>query len=107
MRVSKFFKFNKFKIIFLLAFIVITGLVFWLADFLDSNIFAIIFAILYFPALFFAWNFQFLPIFKFCSGDICSYHQTIPVRISVLVFIVYVYLLACLIDLIIHKLRKR
>jgi len=106
-RLKEFFKLNKFKIIFSLIYIITTLLVFLIGDYLHSRILEIIFAILYFPALLFAWNFQFLSIFKRCSNsfgdELCSYDQTIAVILSIPVFVIYVYIISCLVYSLIYK----
>lgn len=109
MQLKEFFKPNKFKIIFLLVTIVITLIIFLTAALLTINFLAILFVILYFPALFFAKNFQLLPMFKHCSlsfgEELCYYDQTVAVILSVPIFILYVYIIACVIDLLRKKMR--
>lgn len=108
---KEFFKFNKFKMVFSAAFIVITFLALLIGDALHSEILSTVFAILYFPALFFAWNFQFLPIFERCwisfGEEICSHDSTIALILSIPIFIVYVYTVSCLIYFICNKFKNR
>lgn len=104
---KEFIKPNKFKISFSLLFILVTVLVFLTGDYFDSRILEIIFIILSFPALFFAWNFQFLPMFKRCwvsfGEEICSHYQTVALILAIPIFIIYVYIVSCLAYSLVNK----
>lgn len=105
-----FLKPNKFKVIFFLIFIIVTLLVFVIGDVTRSDILESIYAILYFPAVVFIYFFMRLTIFKTCSisfgEEFCIYDQTIPVIVSIPIFLIYVYLLASTFNIFINKLKK-
>ena len=104
---------DKFKIIFSVVFIIITAGVFFLAaEFpnLNTQMVNTVFAILYFPAAVFVFSFSQLPIFKMCSlsfgYQLCIYDQTVAVWLSIPVFLIWVYLLACAADkFIVHSAK--
>lgn len=86
MKLKEFFKPNKFKLIFFIAFIVITLLVFIIGEKLKSGILESVFVILiYFPAI-------------LTSG--WSEIYSIPI------FLLYFYILSCLLDIFVGKLKK-
>ena len=108
---ASFWGINKFKAIFSVLFIAVTAVLFLLGDNfpnLNTPALNIAFAVLYFPAGLFVFYFSQLPVFKTCSlsfgEQICSYNQTVAVWLSIPIFLIYVYLLACVIDKFLHRI---
>jgi hypothetical protein len=110
---GRFLRPNRFKLIFSLLFIGFTGLVFFLGanskDF-NTTTLDVVFALLYFPAAIFAFYFSQLPMFKTCSPslgqEMCVYNQGVAVWLSIPVFLIYVYALACVLDAFVMHRKK-
>lgn len=100
---------NRFKVNFFLGYFLLATVVFLVGAYVPSfntPVMNYFFAALYFPAAVFISFFSQLPMFKHCSGDICAYDQTVAVWLSVSVFIMYAYFLACLVSKILTHRKK-
>jgi len=102
---------TKFKVIFCAIVFMIAVLSYPLGGFSGQgsigpgdNFWSILFTVLFFPAIAFTSLFA---NFKRCVGYTCSADNSLTLKISIVIFVIYVYIIACIIEIIVDKLRKK
>jgi len=111
---------TKFKIVFCAIVFIIAAFSYWLGVFqvlgsVSGGIFilGILFLVLYWPAMaatsLISALFHLQKHFLICdySSGICTSNTGLLLGISVIPFIIYVYIIACIVEVIVNKFRRK